>query len=32
MCFMDLGNIVWSGPRADTDFELLTDAYLGSRA
>ena len=30
MVFMELGTIVWSGPRQDADMELLTSAYLGS--
>jgi ABC-type branched-subunit amino acid transport system ATPase component/branched-subunit amino acid ABC-type transport system permease component len=32
LAFMQLGNVVWSGPRVEADIELLTDAYLGSRA
>ncbi len=32
LSFMELGNIVWSGPRANADMELLTSAYLGSHA
>jgi ABC-type branched-subunit amino acid transport system ATPase component/branched-subunit amino acid ABC-type transport system permease component len=30
LAFMELGNIVWSGPREEADMELLTSAYLGS--
>ena len=30
LAFMELGNIVWTGPREDADMELLTSAYLGS--
>ena len=30
LAFIELGNIVWTGPRADADMELLTTAYLGS--
>lgn len=30
MAFMELGTIVWAGPRAEADLELLTSAYLGS--
>ena len=30
LAFMELGKIVWSGPRADADMELLATAYLGS--
>jgi ABC-type branched-subunit amino acid transport system ATPase component len=29
LAFMELGTIVWSGPRADADLELLSAAYLG---
>ena len=29
LAFMELGNIVWSGPREEADMELLTSAYLG---
>jgi ABC-type branched-subunit amino acid transport system ATPase component len=29
---MELGTIVWSGPRIDVDVELLASAYLGSNA
>jgi ABC-type branched-subunit amino acid transport system ATPase component/branched-subunit amino acid ABC-type transport system permease component len=31
LAFMELGTIVWSGPRADANMELLAGAYLGSR-
>ena len=27
---MELGNIVWTGPREEADMDLLTTAYLGS--
>jgi ABC-type branched-subunit amino acid transport system ATPase component len=30
LAFMELGKIVWSGPRAEADMELLATAYLGS--
>ena len=30
--YMELGTIVWTGPRADADMERLTSAYLGSQA
>jgi len=30
LVFMELGTITWSGPRADTDVEQLSAAYLGS--
>jgi ABC-type branched-subunit amino acid transport system ATPase component len=30
LAFMELGRIVWLGPRADADMELLASAYLGS--
>ena len=30
LAFMELGNIVWTGPREDADMDLLTTAYLGS--
>jgi ABC-type branched-subunit amino acid transport system ATPase component/branched-subunit amino acid ABC-type transport system permease component len=30
LVFMELGNVVWSGPREEADMELLTSAYLGS--
>jgi ABC-type branched-subunit amino acid transport system ATPase component/branched-subunit amino acid ABC-type transport system permease component len=30
LAFMELGNIVWTGPREEADMELLTTAYLGS--
>jgi ABC-type branched-subunit amino acid transport system ATPase component len=30
LAFMELGKIVWRGPRADADMELLATAYLGS--
>jgi ABC-type branched-subunit amino acid transport system ATPase component/ABC-type branched-subunit amino acid transport system permease subunit len=30
LAFMELGNIVWTGPREEADMELLTSAYLGS--
>ncbi len=30
MAFMELGTIVWTGPRADADMELLASAYLGA--
>jgi ABC-type branched-subunit amino acid transport system ATPase component/ABC-type branched-subunit amino acid transport system permease subunit len=29
LTFMQLGTIVWTGPRRDADIELLTSAYLG---
>jgi ABC-type branched-subunit amino acid transport system ATPase component/branched-subunit amino acid ABC-type transport system permease component len=29
LSFMELGNIVWTGPRRDADMDLLADAYLG---
>jgi ABC-type branched-subunit amino acid transport system ATPase component/ABC-type branched-subunit amino acid transport system permease subunit len=29
MAFMELGTIVWIGPRAEADMELLASAYLG---
>ena len=29
LAFMELGNIVWTGPRAEADMELLSTAYLG---
>ena len=29
---MELGNIVWTGPRDEADMELLTSAYLGGSA
>ena len=32
IAFMELGRIVWSGPRVDADMELLSSAYLGSSA
>ena len=32
LAFMQLGNVVWTGPRAEADMELLAGAYLGSRA
>jgi branched-subunit amino acid ABC-type transport system permease component/ABC-type branched-subunit amino acid transport system ATPase component len=30
LAFMELGNIVWNGPRTEADMELLASAYLGS--
>jgi len=30
LVFMELGNVVWRGPRAEADMELLASAYLGS--
>jgi ABC-type branched-subunit amino acid transport system ATPase component len=30
LAFMELGTIVWTGPRQDADMQLLTSAYLGS--
>ena len=30
MVFMELGNVVWAGPREEASMELLTSAYLGS--
>ena len=30
LAFMELGNIVWCGPREEADLEMLTSAYLGS--
>ena len=32
LAFMELGKIVWSGPRAEADMELLATAYLGSES
>ena len=32
LAFMELGRIVWTGPREDADMELLSSAYLGSAA
>jgi ABC-type branched-subunit amino acid transport system ATPase component/ABC-type branched-subunit amino acid transport system permease subunit len=32
VAFMELGRIVWSGPRAEADMELLSSAYLGAAA
>jgi ABC-type branched-subunit amino acid transport system ATPase component len=32
LVFMELGNVVWSGPRAEADMDLLASAYLGSGA
>ena len=32
IAFMELGNIVWIGPRQEADMELLAGAYLGSIA
>ena len=29
LAFMELGTIVWSGPRAEADMEILSAAYLG---
>jgi ABC-type branched-subunit amino acid transport system ATPase component len=29
LAFMELGIIVWTGPREEADMELLTSAYLG---
>jgi ABC-type branched-subunit amino acid transport system ATPase component/branched-subunit amino acid ABC-type transport system permease component len=29
MVFMELGNVVWAGPREEASMELLTSAYLG---
>ena len=29
LAFMELGNMVWAGPRDDADMELLTRTYLG---
>ena len=29
VAFMELGVIVWSGPRAEADMEMLSSAYLG---
>jgi ABC-type branched-subunit amino acid transport system ATPase component len=29
LAFMQLGTIVWSGPRAQADMEILSAAYLG---
>ena len=31
VAFIELGNIVWSGPREDLDDEQLVGAYLGAR-
>ena len=30
LAFMELGSITWTGPRAETDLETLSAAYLGS--
>ena len=30
LVFMELGTVVWAGPRAEADMELLASAYLGS--
>ena len=30
LAFMELGNIVWTGPREEVDMQLLTSAYLGA--
>ncbi len=30
LAFLELGNIVWSGPREEADLTLLASAYLGS--
>jgi ABC-type branched-subunit amino acid transport system ATPase component len=30
MVFMELGNVVWSGPRAEASMEMLASAYLGT--
>jgi ABC-type branched-subunit amino acid transport system ATPase component len=30
VAFLELGHIVWSGPRADIDDERLVASYLGS--
>jgi ABC-type branched-subunit amino acid transport system ATPase component len=30
LAFMALGTIVWSGPRAEANMELLAGSYLGS--
>ena len=30
LTFMELGTITWTGPRAETDLETLSAAYLGS--
>jgi hypothetical protein len=30
IAFMELGTIVWSGPRVDADMELLAGTYLGT--
>jgi ABC-type branched-subunit amino acid transport system ATPase component len=30
LAFMELGNIVWTGPRDKANMDLLTSAYLGS--
>jgi branched-subunit amino acid ABC-type transport system permease component/ABC-type branched-subunit amino acid transport system ATPase component len=32
LVFMELGNVVWSGPRAEADVDLLASAYLGGGA
>ena len=32
LAFMELGNIVWTGPRDEADMGLLTSAYLGGSA
>ena len=32
LAFMELGNIVWTGPRDEADMDLLTSAYLGGSA
>jgi ABC-type branched-subunit amino acid transport system ATPase component/ABC-type branched-subunit amino acid transport system permease subunit len=30
LVFMELGDVVWSGPRSEADMDLLASAYLGS--
>jgi ABC-type branched-subunit amino acid transport system ATPase component len=32
IAYMELGRIVWCGPRADADLHLLAASYLGSSA
>ena len=32
LAFMELGTVVWSGPREQADMEVLSAAYLGGSA
>jgi ABC-type branched-subunit amino acid transport system ATPase component/branched-subunit amino acid ABC-type transport system permease component len=32
LAFMELGRVVWMGPRAEADMELLSGAYLGAHS